>query len=219
MKWRSKSTNCSKNLFNAGCKPRNAKVPLIQKPHEKGQWRWLIDVRVLWSQPVGGWVEGYSWLDVRGPSHTYIQPQSSAALKCVCVCIHNTRNLVKTVTVLSTFLLILYFLSILSSLHQRAVLTKPVVYQCLVFLPHPPFSLLSYKVFWLQQIAAGFSILSSLCKSSPSYCLSPTYCTLPPGQSQLSSTLRNTPAYYTNTQMQAHTQALTCALTNVRTRT
>lgn len=101
---------------NAGCKPRNAKVPLIQKPHEKGQWRWLIDVRVLWSQPVGGRVVGYSWLDGTGASHTHRHPQSSTVLKCVCVCIHITRTLINPFFVLSShiFQLILYFLFILS---------------------------------------------------------------------------------------------------------
>lgn len=58
-------------------------------------------------------------------------------------------------------------------------------------------------MFWPQRIAAGFSILSSLCDSSPSYCSS--LCTLPPRQSQLPSTLSNTPVYYTNIQTQAHT--------------
>lgn len=151
-------------------------------------------------------MEGYSWMDVRSPSHTYIQPQSGAVFKCVCICIHNTETLEKTVTMLSAFVLIPYFLSILSlvistpeSCFNKAGLSVSV-------LSSPSsFQLVSYKVFWPQRIAAGFSILSSLCNSSPSYCLSPTYCTLPPGQSQLSSTLRNTPACYTNTQMQAHT--------------
>lgn len=141
-------------------------------------------------------MEGYSWLDGTGASHTHRQPQSNTVLKCVCVCIHITRTLINLFSMFSSHPLL--------SFHSFSSHPSPERFsiQCPFFFHHLPFSL-SSKVFWPQRIAAGFSILSSLCDYSPSYCSS--LCTLPPRQSQLPSTLSNTPVYYTNIQTQAHT--------------
>lgn len=76
---------------------------------------------------------------------------------------------------------------------------------------HLPFSCTS-KVF-LATVESSW-ILHSLLPlwfPRPRLCSSPR--TLPPRQSQLPSTLSNTPVYYANTQTQTRTQALTCTRT------
>lgn len=84
--------------------------------------------------------------------------------------------------------------------------TKPI---CFLSFPSSSFPLV---FFWPQRFTAAFSILSSLCDTLPSHCFSPH--TLPTQESQLPSTLgRN----YTNIQMQARTQALTCTPRCART--
>ena len=110
---------------NARNKPRNTKVPLIQKPHEKGQWRWLIDVRDLWTRPVGRRMVGYSWLGcIRRFSHTHRKPQSSnCAGVCLCLYSHHkdTNKSFPSSCSLATFWPILYSLCSFFS-HPSSVL-------------------------------------------------------------------------------------------------
>lgn len=72
---------------------------------------------------------------------------------------------------------------------------------------------LSSKVFWPQQIAAGFCILSLLPLWFLALLLLLARCT---PSSAVPAALNNTPLHCTNTLMQTCTKALTCTPTDVR---
>lgn len=136
----------------------------------------------------------YSWSDVTGVSHTHRKPQIITVLKCVCVCIHITGIWTFPLYPPLCFTFILLIPSYLIFFHSCS--NHPTLKLFLIQRAYRcPFSWFS-KVFWPQWTAAGFSILSSLCDSSPR--------TLPPRQSQLPHTLSNT-KYAIQTQRHNHT--------------